>query len=59
MKELKSVSKELQKDQITLSEVRVLFEAVNDKYTSSANRLSTTTKLIHSPIFENEIINLQ
>lgn len=49
----------LQRDDITLSEVRALFDTVLEKYPSTAFRISPSSPIVESPNFESGMVNVQ
>lgn len=57
--DLDSVTKSLQRSNITCSQVRTLFDGVVSEYPSTASRLSSTARIVHSLLFESAIVKLQ
>ena len=47
---LESVAKMIQKETVTLSQVRSLFDAEIEKFPSAASRLEPKASIAHSPI---------
>ncbi len=56
---IESVTKSLQSDCTTLSDTRISFDAVIDKFPETSRRLSPRADIVHSPTFENAIVKLQ
>ena len=56
LKDFQSVTLELQKENVTLLNVRVLFDAIISKYPSMKHYLSPDSHIVHSPCFENAIV---
>lgn len=54
-----SVTKSLQRDDISLAEVRTLFDGMIDAYPGTKSRLSPTASIVHSPIFESGLVKIQ
>lgn len=57
--DLQSVTKILQCDNTTLSEARVLFDAVIEDHPTISSRLGSDASIVHSPVFESAIRKLQ
>ncbi|ETK80850.1 hypothetical protein L915_13576 [Phytophthora nicotianae] len=55
---LDSVCIKLQAEEGNLADVRLLFDAVISKYPATAHHLSASARIVHSPAFENAIVNL-
>ncbi|POM71659.1 Hypothetical protein PHPALM_11737 [Phytophthora palmivora] len=58
LKDLDSVCINLQKEDRTLADVRLLFDAVASKYPATANYLQPSARIIHSPVFESAVVKL-
>eukprot|EP00171_Calliarthron_tuberculosum_P021796 IDg21796t1 len=58
-KDFDSVTKTLQRDNISCSEVRALFDGMIDAYPSTKARLSANAKIVHSPNFESGLVKIQ
>ena len=56
---MESVTKKLQCDSTKLDEVRALFDATIDAFTETSSRMKSTARIVHCPIFESAVINLQ
>ena len=56
---LESVTKSLQHEGRTVSEVRILFDAVIENYSGTATRLFSSAEIVHSPEFESAVVKLQ
>ena len=56
---LESVTKVLQDDTTTMSDVRAVFDAVMDKFPETSCRLTSSAEIVHSPLFEGAIVKLQ
>ena len=54
-----SVTKALQSNTVTLSEVRVLFDSIITAYPSTIGRLSTNSPIVSNPDFEKGIVKIQ
>jgi hypothetical protein len=52
------ITKELQKPTITLSDVRVLFDAAFAKFPSTAYYLDKSAQIVHSAEFENAVVKV-
>ena len=59
VKPLESVNKVLQTNSNTVSDASVLFDAVIQKYSDTANLLSSSAGIVHSPNFENAVIKIK
>lgn len=59
LKNLECITKRLQKDDTTMETVRDLFDCVIDDYPETANRLTSTADIVHSPCFESAVVKLQ
>ena len=59
LEDFQSVTKKLQEDNITMSQVRVLFDGLIDEYQSCSHHLSSNATIIYSPVFEKGIIKIQ
>jgi len=57
--EFESTTKLLQDQQRTLSEVRVIFDAMLSKYPEMERHISQRGRILHSPDFENGLVKLQ
>eukprot|EP00171_Calliarthron_tuberculosum_P001888 IDg1888t1 len=57
--DLESVTKALQDDSTTMSDVRGLFDAVIDRYPETACKLTSSASIVHNPIFENAVVKVQ
>jgi len=58
LKEFESVTKALQCDELDIAEARALFDGIIEKYPSTKKYLSSDSKIIHSPNFENGIVKI-
>ena len=56
---LESVTKTLQNNCITSSDVRSFFDAVVEQYPDANNRLITSVDIVHCPSFESGIVKIQ
>ena len=56
LEDFQSVTLELQKEDITLLSVRVMFDAIIAKYPSMKNYLDSRASIVHSPDFEVGIV---
>ena len=54
-----SVSKELQRDGTSLSDVRAVFDALMDEYPNLSDRLKWNANIVHRPEFESALVKLQ
>ena len=54
-----SITKALQRSNITCSEVRVLFDGMIEKYPEIQSRLSPTTNILYDVAFESGIVKIQ
>jgi hypothetical protein len=52
LKKLNSVSKRLQREDIDMAQVRVLFDSVKAEFPVMSDYLKTGAKIVHSPAFE-------
>ena len=59
MSDLDSVTRALQNSEITLSQVRCLFDSVIEKFPETASYLSASSKIVQDPDFEAGIIKIQ
>ncbi len=59
LKPLQSVNKLLQNNNNTVSDTCALFDAVIQKYSDTANRLSSSADIIRSPNFESVLVKIQ
>lgn len=59
LKHLESVTMAVQSESTTVHDVRVLFDAVMEKYPETTTKLSSTANIIHSPVFETAIGKVQ
>ncbi len=59
LQDLDSVTKALQRDSLTISEVRELFDAVIEKFPHTETRLSSNAKIVRDPAFETGIVKIQ
>lgn len=61
LKDLKSVTLELQKKEITLAETEVLFDYITEKFSDFPfeNYLSNSAAIVFSPEFESAVIKIQ
>ena len=59
LEDFQSVTKKLQEDNITMSQVRVLFDGLIAEYQSCSHHLSSNATIIYSPVFEKGIIKIQ
>lgn len=59
LKDFESVTKALQKDDTSLSEVRAIFDEVIDKLPETDCRLSSTANIVHCVWFESAIVKIQ
>ena len=59
LNDLDEVTKKLQCDSTTVSDVRDLFNAVIDVFPETAFRLSSTAEIVHGPVFESAVVELQ
>ncbi len=53
------ITKPLIPDTTTCRDVRILFDAVIDKYTISRTQFSSNAKIVHNPLFESAIVKIQ
>lgn len=56
---LDSVTKTLQRNSITLSEVRILFDAVISKFPETSRRLSSNAPIVTNPTLESALVRVQ
>lgn len=59
LKDLESVTKALQYENTSIGDVRGLFDAVIEQFPQTATRLSSSSNIIHTPLFESGIIKVQ
>ena len=59
LKDLDSVTRALQKEGFTLSELRALFDVVLDKYPETKARLGASAAIVESKSFESGIVKAQ
>lgn len=59
LKDLESVTKRLQERNVTVSDVRGLFDSVMDEYPDTTPRLSTSASILYSPVFESAVVKVQ
>ena len=59
LEEFESTTKLLQDQQRTLSEVRVIFNAMPSNYPEMERHISQRGRIVHSPDFENGLVKLQ
>jgi hypothetical protein len=59
LKDIESVTKSLQKDDITLFNVRDLFDAISDTYPSCAEKLAPDAQIVEDNRFESGIVKAQ
>lgn len=59
LRDLDSVTKELQRSNISLAEARVLFDGVIEKYPNSKRRLGPDSNIIENKRFESAIVKIQ
>ena len=59
LSDLNSVQIELQRNSTTMADVRVLFDAVIEKYPQTCYRLKPDAKIVKSPEFESAIVKVQ
>lgn len=59
LKTVDSVTKELQAESTTLSDVRVLFDAIIDKFPSTRGRLSSNAGIVNNVDFESAVVKVQ
>ncbi len=57
--DLDSVTKALQREDITLHETRVLFNSIIEEYPETRDRLAPDSSLVLNPDFENAIVRIQ
>lgn len=59
MKKLESVTKKLQDPKITMSDVRMLFDFVIEKFPEMSYYLSSNAEIIQNPVLERAIVKIQ
>ena len=59
MEKLESVTKALQRNDTTISDVRAMFDAVVESYPETSGKLSSRAAIVHCAEFESAIVNLQ
>ena len=59
LKTFECVTKELQKDKTSISDVRIIFDALIDQFQSTANRLGSNATIVHCKDFESGVVKLQ
>ncbi|ETO99773.1 hypothetical protein F441_22804 [Phytophthora nicotianae CJ01A1] len=57
--DLDSVCVKLQSEELTLADVRLLFDAVVVKYPVTASYLKADASIVHSPVFERAVVKVQ
>jgi hypothetical protein len=58
MLKFQSVTMQLQKDGITMHEVRVLFDAIIEEHPNLSHHLSSNADIVHSPHFESGLVKV-
>ncbi len=58
LQELDVVTKELQRENLDLADVRILFDNVIEEYSESAHYLSSNASIVHTPDFETGLVKL-
>ncbi|GMF49472.1 unnamed protein product [Phytophthora fragariaefolia] len=58
LEDLDSVCANLQSENRTIADVRLLFDAVIAKYPATADYLIPSTRIVHSPVFETAVVKL-
>jgi hypothetical protein len=59
LKKMEAVTKKLQGETCTLSDVRAIFDAVILAFPNMAHHLAADAKIVHSPDFENAVVKIQ
>lgn len=59
LKLFESVTKALQTDKTSMSDVRTIFDAVIGEHPSTHSRLSATAPIVHCPEFESGVVEVQ
>lgn len=59
LKDLDSVNKQLQAEETSLDDVRILFDLVVESFESARDPLSKTAAVVHHPHFEDGIVKLR
>ena len=54
-----SMTKALQRENITCYQVRVLFDSIIEEFPSTAQRLSPTSEIVLNPTFERAVVKIQ
>ena len=54
-----SVTKLLQRENLDMADVRMVFDGVIQKYPLTSVYLSATADIVHSPVFESAIVKIQ
>ena len=57
--DLDSITKSLQKDDITCLDVRILFGEVNREYPDTESRLSSSASIVYDRVFDNSLVKIQ
>ena len=58
LKTFECVSKELQKDKTSISDVRIIFDTLIDRFASTANQLGSNATIVHCKHFESGVVKL-
>ena len=59
LEEFDSVAKLLQRENLDMADVRMVFDGVIQKYPLTSVYLSATADIVHSPVFESAIVKIQ
>ncbi len=59
LSEFNSVTKTLQRDNVTLAEARILFDAVIDNYSNTKSKLDSNARIVRYPHFEVAVVKIQ
>ena len=59
LKTLESVSKALQEERTSISDVRAMFDAVIEEFPETTDRLTSSAAIVHSPLLESGIVKVQ
>lgn len=59
LKVLESVTKMLQEESTSVSDVRAMFDAVIEEFPETTDRLTSSAEIVHSPLFESAVVKVQ